>query len=188
MITVYFMSGLRNYPRQQKSTLREIVAAGLAAWSAYLAPIIIIGGILVGIFTPTEASVVAAIYAMVVTMIIYKEITLKDLPKIFLVTMEQTVRVMFIISAAGLFGWLLIQQRVPEAVINALMTMSDRPWVILLIINFILLVLGCFMEAISIMLLTTPMFMPLVYKLGIDPVHFGVVMTLNLMIGLLTPP
>ena len=76
--------------------------------------------------------------------------------------MEQTVRVMFIISAAGLFGWLLIQQRVPEAVINALMTLSDRPWVILVIINIILLVLGCFMEAISIMLLTTPMFMPLV--------------------------
>jgi tripartite ATP-independent transporter DctM subunit len=180
MITVYIMSGRRNYPRQGKSTLQEIVAAGLGAWSAYLAPIIIIGGILIGIFTPTEASVAAAIYAMIVTMIIYKEITLRDLPKIFLVTMEQTVRVMFIISAAGLFGWLLIQQRVPEAVINALMTLSDRPWVILLIINIILLVLGCFMEAISVM--------PLVLKLGIDPVHFGVVMTLNLMIGLLTPP
>ncbi len=189
MITVYFISGRRNYPRQRKSTLREIVAAGVGAWSAYLAPIIIIiGGILAGIFTPTEASVAAAIYALVVTMVIYKEIILKDLPKIFLVTMEQTVRVMFIISAAGLFGWLLIQQRVPEAVISALMTLSDKPWIILLIINIILLVLGCFMEAISIMLLTTPMFMPLVNKLGIDPVHFGVVMTLNLMIGLLTPP
>lgn len=187
MITVYIMSGRRNYPRQGKSTLQEILAAALGAWSAYLAPIII-GGILIGVFTPTEASVAAAIYAMIVTMIIYKEIKLRDLPKIFLVTMEQTVRVMFIISAGGLFGWLLIQQRVPEAVINALMTLSDRPWVILLIINIILLVLGCFMEAISIMLLTTPMFMPLVLKLGIDPVHFGVVMTLNLMIGLLTPP
>jgi C4-dicarboxylate transporter DctM subunit len=143
---------------------------------------------LTGIFTPTEASVVAAIYAMIVTMGLYREITFKELPKILMVTMEQTVRVMFIISSAGLFGWLLIQQRVPEAVIGALTAMSDKPWVILLIINVILLVLGCFMEAISIMLLTTPMFMPLIYKLGIDPVHFGVVMTLNLMIGLLTPP
>ncbi len=173
MITVYSCPR-RETTRARKIHLQEIVAAGLAAWSAYLAPIIIIGGILTGLFTPTEASVAAAIYAMIVTMIIYKEISCRDLPKIFLVTMEQTVRVMFIISAAGLFGWLLIQQRVPEAVINALMTLSDRPWVILLIINIILLVLGCFMEAISIMLLTTPMFMPLIYKLGIDPVHFGV--------------
>jgi tripartite ATP-independent transporter DctM subunit len=188
MIAVYFISKKRNYPRQEKSTLKEIATAGLAAWSAYLAPIIIIGGILTGVFTPTEASVVAAIYAMIVTMGLYREIALKELPKVLLTAMEQTVRVMFIISSAGLFGWLLIQQRVPEAVINALTTLSSQPWVILLIINIILLVLGCFMEAISIMLLTTPMFMPLIYKLGIDPVHFGVVMTLNLMIGLLTPP
>ena len=103
-------------------------------------------------------------------------------------TADQTVRVLFIIAAAGLFGWLLIQQRVPEAVIQFLLSLSHNPNVILLIINIILLVLGCFMEAISVMLLTIPIFMPLVAKVGIDPVHFGVVMTFNLMVALLTPP
>jgi tripartite ATP-independent transporter DctM subunit len=188
MITVYIISGKRRYPRGQKSTLKEIVAAGLGAWSAYLAPIIIIGGILTGLFTPTEAAVAAALYAFIITFMVYREISLKDLPRILWATAEQTVRVMFIIAAAGLFGWLLIHQRVPEAVINGLTSLSNNPVVILLIINTILLIMGCFMEAISIMLLTTPIFMPLIMKLGIDPVHFGVVMTLNLMIGLLTPP
>jgi C4-dicarboxylate transporter, DctM subunit len=188
MITVYFISGRRKYPRQQKSSLQEIFAAALGAWSAYLAPIIIIGGILVGIFTPTEASIVATLYALFVTIIIYREIKIRDLPRVLWLTVEQTVRVMFIISAAGLFGWLLIRQKVPEAVIQGLTAMSPDPFVILLVINVILLVLGCFMEAISVMLLTTPIFMPLVLKVGIDPVHFGVVMTFNLMIALLTPP
>jgi C4-dicarboxylate transporter DctM subunit len=188
MITVYFISGRRKYPRQRKSSLREILAAALGAWSAYLAPIIIIGGILAGLFTPTEASIVATLYALFVTIIIYREIKIRDLPRVLWLTVEQTVRVMFIISTAGLFGWLLIRQKVPEAVIQGLTSMSPDPFAILLIINIILLVLGCFMEAISVMLLTTPIFMPLILKVGIDPVHFGVVMTFNLMIALLTPP
>ncbi len=188
MITVYIISDRRGYPREKRATLQEFFLSLLYAWSALLCPVIIIGGILIGIFTPTEASVVAVIYALIVTVVIYKEITLKDLPRILWESIEHTVRVLFIISAAGIFGWLLIHQRVPEAVIQGLMTLSDNPWVILLILNVILLVLGCFMEGISIMILTIPIFMPLINKLGIDPVHFGVVMTLNLMVGLLTPP
>jgi len=188
MITVYIISGRRGYPRERRATLREFLSSALNAWSALLCPLIIIGGILLGIFTPTEASVVAVIYALIVTLVVYKEITIKDLPRILWEALEHTIRVMFIISAAGIFGWLLIHQRVPEAVVKGLMTLSKNPWVILLIINIILLVLGCFMEGISIMLLTIPVFMPLITKIGIDPVHFGVVMTLNLMVGLLTPP
>jgi tripartite ATP-independent transporter DctM subunit len=188
MITVYVISLRRNYPRMQRGTVRQLLASALGAWTAYLAPFIIIGGILSGIFTPTEASVVASLYAMVISIAVYKEITLKRLLSILWLTLEQTVRVLFIISAAGLFGWLLIHQRVPEAVIRALMTLSKNPLVILLIINLILLLLGCFMEAISVMLLTIPIFMPLTQVIGIDPVHFGVMMTFNLMIALLTPP
>jgi C4-dicarboxylate transporter DctM subunit len=188
MITVYVISDRRGYPRERRATLREFFASALDAWSALTCPVIIIGGILIGLFTPTEASVVAVIYALIVTLVIYKEITLRDLPRILWETLEYTVRVLFIISAAGIFGWLLIHQRVPEAVIKGLMSLSGSPWIILLIINIILLVLGCFMEGISIMILTIPIFMPLIAKVGIDPVHFGVVMTLNLMIGLLTPP
>jgi len=188
MITVYIISGRRGYPKEKRATFREFILSALYAWSALLCPLIIIGGIMLGIFTPTEASVVAVIYALIVTLLIYKEITLRDLPKILWESLEHTIRVMFIISAAGIFGWLLIHQRVPDAVVKSLMTLSKNPWVILLIINIILLVLGCFMEGISIMLLTIPVFMPLITKIGIDPVHFGVVMTLNLMVGLLTPP
>jgi tripartite ATP-independent transporter DctM subunit len=131
---------------------------------------------------------VASLYAMVISLFVYREITPKDFLNILWLTVEQTVRVLFIISAAGLFGWLLIHQRVPEAVIQGLMSLSKNPLVILLIINVILLLLGCFMEAISVMLLTIPIFMPLTQVIGIDPVHFGVMMTFNLMIALLTPP
>jgi tripartite ATP-independent transporter DctM subunit len=188
MITVYIIAGKRGYPRERRATFRELVTSAIQCWSALLCPVIIIGGILVGIFTPTEASVVAAVYALVVTMLIYREIRPRDLPPILWESLQHTIRIMFIIAAAGSFGWLLIHQRAPEAVIQGLMAFSSNKWVILLIINVILLVLGCFMEGISIMLLTIPVFMPLVARLGIDPVHFGVVMTLNLMIGLLTPP
>lgn len=188
MITVYIISDRRGYPRERRATLREFFASALDAWSALACPVIIIGGIMLGIFTPTEASVVAVIYAIIVTLIVYKEITLRDLPRILWETLEYSVRVLFIISAAGIFGWLLIHQRVPDAVIKGLMALSDSPWMILLILNFILILLGCFMEGISIMILTIPIFMPLISKVGIDPVHFGVLMTLNLMIGLLTPP
>ena len=164
MITVYIISDRRGYPRERRATFREFLVSALDAWSALLCPVIIIGGILLGIFTPTEASVVAAVYALIVTLVIYKEITMKDLPRILWETLEHTIRVMFIISAAGIFGWLLIHQKVPEAVIQGLMSLSDNPWVILLIINIILLVLGCFMEGISIMILTIPIFMPLITK------------------------
>jgi C4-dicarboxylate transporter DctM subunit len=188
MVTVYFIARKRNYPRGEKVSFRVLVASAFGAWTSYLAPIIIIGGILTGIFTPTEASVVASIYAIGISFLVYRELGLIDLANILWVTLQQTVRVLFIISAAGLFGWLLIRQRVPEAVIKGLLELSDNPTVILLVINLILLLLGCFMEAISVMLLTIPIFMPLVVKLGIDPVHFGVMMTFNLMIALLTPP
>jgi C4-dicarboxylate transporter, DctM subunit len=188
MITVYIISRKRKYPRMQRGTFLEFLASAVNAWTAFLAPIIIIGGILSGVFTPTEAAVVASLYAMVISLLVYREISFEDFLDILWATVDQTVRVLFIISAAGLFGWLLIQQRVPEAVIRGLMALSKNPLVILLIINLILLILGCFMEAISVMLLTIPVFMPLTQVVGIDPVHFGVMMTFNLMIALLTPP
>jgi tripartite ATP-independent transporter DctM subunit len=188
MIIVYVVSTQRGYPKERKATFQELMASTLGALSAIATPIIIIGGMVSGIFTPTEAAVAATVYALILTMFIYKEVKLKDLPRILWETLETSVRVLFIISAAGIFGWLLIHQRVPETVIKALMSLSKNPWVILLVINIILLILGCFMEGICIMLLTIPVFMPMITQLGIDPVHFGVMMTLNLMVGLLTPP
>ncbi len=188
MITVYIISVKRGYPTQPRATFREIARSFKGALSAIFAPVLIVGGILTGVFTPTEASVAACFYAVAISVLFYREVNLKRLVEILMETVDQTVRVLFIIAAAGLFGWLLIQQRVPEAVIQFLLSLSQNPNVILLIINVILLILGCFMEAISVMLLTIPIFMPLIGKVGIDPVHFGVVMTFNLMVALLTPP
>ncbi|MEM5786018.1 MAG: TRAP transporter large permease [Syntrophobacteraceae bacterium] len=188
MITVYVLSVKRGYPTQPRSTFGNILVSLRGAWSAILAPIIIIGGILTGIFTPTEASVAACFYAVLISVFVYHEVGLERLLEILVETVDQTVRVLFIISTAGLFGWLLIQQRVPDAIIQFLLGLTHNPYVLLLIINVILLILGCFMEAISVMLLTIPIFMPLIAKVGIDPVHFGVLMTFNLMVALLTPP
>ncbi len=188
MITVYIVAEQRGYPRERRATLRELLDSSLDGAAALGAPVIIIGGILAGIFTPTEAAVVACLYALILGLVVYREIRVADLPRIFWETLEHTIRVMFIISAASLFGWLLIQQRIPTTIVEGLMTLTGQPWIILLIINGILLILGCFMEGIAIMLLTIPVFMPLVARVGVDPVHFGVLMTLNLMIGLLTPP
>ncbi|MBI4735468.1 MAG: TRAP transporter large permease [candidate division NC10 bacterium] len=188
MITVYIVAEQRGYPRERRATLRELLDSSLDGAAALGAPVIIIGGILAGIFTPTEAAVVACLYALILGLVVYREIRVADLPRIFWETLEHTIRVMFIISAASLFGWLLIQQRIPTMIVEGLMTLTGQPWIILLIINGILLILGCFMEGIAIMLLTIPVFMPLVARVGVDPVHFGVLMTLNLMIGLLTPP
>jgi len=188
MVTVYIVAERRGYAREQRATLRELLASSTDGAAALGTPAIIIGGILAGIFTPTEASVVACIYALILGLVVFREIRIADLPRIFWETLEHTIRVMFIISAASLFGWLLIQQRIPTTIVEGLMALTTRRWAILLIVNVILLILGCFMEGIAIMLLTIPVFMPLMAQVGVDPVHFGVLMTLNLMIGLLTPP
>jgi tripartite ATP-independent transporter DctM subunit len=188
MIIVYMYAKMRNYPKEKRATFMEILKATWGASTAVLTPVIIIGGMVSGIFTPTEASIIAAVYALVLTMLIYKEIKIKDLPRILWETLESSVRVLFIISAAGIFGWLLIHQKVPEAVIHGLLSLSSKTWVVLLVINIILLILGCFMEGIAIILLTVPIFMPVVTQLGVDPVHFGLIITLNSMVGLLTPP
>jgi tripartite ATP-independent transporter DctM subunit len=188
MITVAILSKRRGYRREQRASRRELLIAALQATPAWGAPIIIIGGILAGVFTPTEAAVAASLYALIVGMLVYGEIKPADLPRILWETIQNTVQVMFIIAAAGIFGFLLIRQQVPMTLVEGLMSLTTTPWVVLLVINVILLILGCFMEAIAIMLLTIPVFMPLIARVGVDPVHFGVVLTLNLMIGLLTPP
>jgi tripartite ATP-independent transporter DctM subunit len=188
MATVAILAKRRGYRREERASRHELLVATLQATPAWGAPIIIIGGILAGVFTPTEAAVVASIYALILGMLVYGEIKVADLPRILWETIQSTVQVLFIVAAASIFGFLLVRQQVPMALVEGMMSLSATPWVILVVINVILLILGCFMEAIAIMLLTIPIFMPLVTKVGVDPVHFGVLLTLNLMVGLLTPP
>ena len=130
----------------------------------------------------------ATLYALVLGLFVYREYTIRDLPRIFWESLVHTIRVMFIISASGFFGWFMIHQRVPEQVIRGLSTLASSDWSLLLIIIVILTILGCFLEGITIFLITVPVFMPLIARYGIDPLHFGVIITLCTMVALLTPP
>ncbi|MBN2441766.1 MAG: TRAP transporter large permease [Spirochaetales bacterium] len=188
MIAVYFISRYRNYPREEKTRIKELLLSGKDAILPLGTMVIIIGGILGGIFTPTEASIVASLYAMFLAIIVYREVKIRDLPKLFWDTLLHTIRVMFIIAAAGLFSWLMIHQRIPQQVIVGLTTISTNKYIILGIIIFILLILGCFLEGIAVLLITIPIFLPIILKYQIDPIQFGVIMTLASMLGLLTPP
>jgi C4-dicarboxylate transporter, DctM subunit len=184
MAVIHVLSVRRAYRAETRATLAQVAHAGVDGLLGLIAPAIIMGGV----FTPTEAAVAAVLYALLVGALVYRELDPRRLAAILWDTVDQTVRVMFIIAAAGAFGWLLIYLRAPQAIVAALASLTNSPWVILLILNVVLLVLGCFMEGIAILLLTVPIFVPVLARFGIDPVHFGVVMTLNLMIGLLTPP
>ena len=149
--------------------------------------IIIIGGIISGIFTATEASAIAVLYSIILGFI-YKELSIKKLPKIFLKSVETTAIVMLLISASMCMSWVLSFENIPQEISSFLLGFSDNKMIILLIINLILLIVGIFMDITPAVLIFTPIFLPVVTTLGIDPVHFGIILVLNLCIGLCTPP
>ncbi|MBU2934741.1 MULTISPECIES: TRAP transporter large permease [Pacificibacter] len=188
MVAVYIVARVHKMPRRDHIDWKEILTSGLDSALSLFTPVIIIAGIFGGIFTPTEAGAVASAYALVLSMLVYREVKPRDLPKIVWESLIHTIRVMFVIAAAGFFGWLLIQQRIPNQLVEAMLGLSDSPAVILAIIVFILLVLGMFLEGIAVIVLTVPLFLPIVTQIGIDPVQFGVIMIMCSMVGLLTPP
>ncbi len=189
MAAVYFTARSRNYPsndlKLRGKELARCVVDGIAGAGSLL---ILMGGILGGIFTPTEAAVVACFYALILGLFVYKDLKLSDLPPALWETVKNTVSVLFVMAVSAAYAHALTLMHVPEKVVGAFGQLAGHPIIVLLIINGILLLLGCFMESLSTMLLTVPILLPVVTQLGMDPVHFGVVMTLNLMIGQLTPP
>jgi len=188
MVRVYLISRRRNYPVFPRATLREIWRAFKSSFFALLTPVIIIGGMLSGIFTPTEAAVVAVLYAIILGMLVYRELTLPELWKTLRMTGLQTACVMIITATAVVLGWVLTRSQFSQALSDFVLGITRNPNLILLLLNIFLLISGCFIEVIAALIIYTPVIMPLLKAVGIDPVHFGVVMTLNLMIGLLTPP
>ncbi len=188
MVLIYMVSVRENMPKDRRCSLWEMWEAFWSAFLSLLTPVILVGGILSGIFTPTEASAVAAVYAFALCFFIYKTITLKDIPSIIVDTFVTTAVVTFIISATSGFSYLLIIAKVGNLLVEQALALTRDPRIILLIVNIVLLILGCLMEAGVLLILLTPILVPMMKMLGVDLVHFGVVMVLNLMIGVATPP
>ena len=188
LAVAYVISVRNNYPKEKRASVKEFFYGLKDAVLALLMPAIIMGGILGGIFTPTEAAVVAVFYAFLVSVLIYREIRWKDIPKIFIDSVVTTSIIMLVIANSAILGWILANQKIPQVVAEIFLSISNNKWVILLLINLFLLFLGTFMETTASLIILTPILLPLAVKLGIDPIHFGLVMVLNLVIGLITPP
>lgn len=184
----YYLSVRRRYPRYAAVGLRAIGRAFVDAFWALLAPVIILGGIFGGAFTVTESAAVAVVYSLAVGMFVYREIKLRDVPGLFVRTAYDSSIIIFLIGAASLFSWLLAVSGVARTSVAYLTSLTESTWVMLLLINVVLLLVGMFLETISAMLIFIPLLTPLAAAYGIDPLHFGVVMVFNLLIGLLTPP
>jgi C4-dicarboxylate transporter DctM subunit len=188
MGAVYVVAKRRGYRAEGWLTLSVALRNTWRAIPVMLFPLIILGGIFSGIVTPTEAAVVAVVYAVLLSTLFYRELSLANLFRILAAVAGNTAKITFIIAGAGLYGWLLAREGVPQQLTELFLSISREPWVILLMVNVLLLILGCLMETTALLVILTPVLMDLITKVGIDPVHFGVVLTLNLMIGLLTPP
>jgi len=178
----------KNYPREPRATFKEImVGFKRAFWSLFLI-VIVIGGILAGIFTATEAAAIAVVYAFVLAVMVYREVKLSDLPDLLLQTGLTTAIVMMLIGASSALSWIMTIANIPQTVSAALLGLSDNPILILLTINLLLLCVGTFMDMAPAVLIFTPIFLPVVVSLGMHEVHFGIMMIANLCIGLCTPP
>lgn len=164
-----------------------LASLGESIW-ALMTPVIIIGGVFGGIFTATESAVVAVLYSLIVGLFVYRELPIRDLPKVILEAGIGTAKIMFIIANAQLFAWVLAYAKIPQMILAGFNTLKLPTFVIFLLINLILLIAGTFMETSAILLITVPIFLPLVTSLGMDPIHFGIIITANTAIGLLTPP
>ena len=188
MIQIYFMADKYNCPLEKKASLRARLASLLTAFWSLLTPVIILGGIASGVFTPTEAAGIACAYSVILGFLIYKELTVKLFWEAVKSSVYATVQLMFIVCAATLFAWILAREQIPQAVAHFLLTRVDNYYLLLLLINVVLLIVGCFMETVVSINILVPVFLPLIAQMGIDPVHFGIMMILNLVIGVVTPP
>ena len=178
----------RNYPKGEVIPLRQALKiAGEAMWGL-MAMVIILGGILTGVFTATESAAVAVVWSFFVTMFIYRDYKWRDLPKLVHRTVKTVTVVMILIGFAAAFGYLMTMMMIPMKVTMFLTSLSDNKYVILALINIMLLLLGCLMDMSPLILILTPILLPVVKMLGVDPVHFGMIMMVNLGIGLITPP
>ncbi|ENY8010111.1 TRAP transporter large permease [Vibrio fluvialis] len=188
MIVAALIAKKRNYPVSEKPSRQIVLQKTLDALPSLGLIIIIMGGIIGGIFTATEASAIAVIYTLLLAVVFYREVTLKQLPSIILESVVTTSIVLLLIGASMGMSWAMANADIPYMISDALMNVSENPMVVILIINLILLIVGVFMDMTPALLIFTPIFLPIAMDLGMDPVHFGIMMTFNLCIGICTPP
>ncbi|WP_335964424.1 TRAP transporter large permease [Galbibacter sp. PAP.153] len=187
MIVAAVWAKKKKYKVGKRSSLKEVFKTFIDALPSLFLLVVVIGGIVIGVFTATEASAIAVLYTLVLG-IIYKEISFKNLPQVLLDSAATTAIVMLLIGASMSMSWVMSYENIPQNISSVLLGISDNPIIILLIINLLLLFVGIFMDMTPAVLIFTPIFLPVVTKLGMDPVHFGIIMVLNLCIGLCTPP
>lgn len=188
MITVIIIAKKRKYPSEQRKSGRELWLAFKESFLALLMPVIILGGIYGGVFTATEAAGVAVLYSFIIGVFVYREIKFKQLMQIFTSSVVTTSAIMFILASAGLFGWILTREGIPQQVAQFFINFSDSAIVFLLLVNVFLLLIGMFMETNASIIILAPLLLPVAVQLGIDPVHFGIIMIVNLALGMCTPP
>jgi TRAP-type C4-dicarboxylate transport system permease large subunit len=164
------------------------VGIALSAVMALMTPVILIGGMTMGWFTPTEAAVAAVLWSLFLGLVRYRTMTISTLARATFDTIETTASVLFIVTAASIFAWLLTVSQAAQLLSDAILSITDNKWVFLILVNLLMLFVGCFLDTIAAITILVPILLPIVLKFGIDPVHFGLIMTLNLMIGLLHPP
>jgi len=188
MVAIYFRARHLKLPRQPRTSARELLVAGRDSMWGLLLIIIILGGIYGGIFTPTEAAAVAAVYAFFVAIFVYRDMGMKDVPRVLVDAGRVTVMLMFIIANALLFAYVLTTERIPQTIAEQIVSWGMAPWEFLIVVNIMLLIAGNFMEPTGIILILAPILFPIALRLGIDPVHLGIIVTVNMEIGMVTPP
>ena len=188
MVAIYVRARIVDLPRQPKASLREVLVSFRESVWGLLLLVIILGGIYGGIFTPTEAAAVAAVYAFLIAVFVYRDIGMSRVPHVLVDAAKVTVMLMFIVANALLFAHVLTTERIPQAITEQIVAMGMPAWQFLIVVNILLLIAGCFMEPTGIILILAPILFPIATQLGIDPVHLGIIMVVNLEIGMVTPP
>jgi len=188
MVAIYWRAHKLDLPRQPRASFGEVVTAARESLWGLLLIFIILGGIYGGVFTPTEAAAVAAVYAFLIAVFVYRDIKWSGVPHVLIESAKVTVMLMFIVANALLFAHVLTTERIPQMIAETIIGMGMEPWQFLIVVNILLLVAGMFMEPTGIILILAPILFPIAMRLGIDPVHLGIIMVVNLEIGLVTPP
>jgi tripartite ATP-independent transporter DctM subunit len=178
----------RGFDRDAQFRWARLGYTAKRAFLPLMTPVLLVGGMTSGAFTPTEAAIAATFYALFLGAVVYRTLTWRSFLRVTMETIETTAVVLLIVAGASIFGWLITTTRVTEEIAAAVLSITREPWMVLLLVNILLLIVGCFLETIAAITILVPVLLPIMMAIGVDPVHFGIIMVLNLMIGLLTPP